>query len=494
MSNCFLSLLRDAFCRHAGRAAIEFAHRTYTYGELDERAHAVARLFAARGVESGDRVALFVEDKEALLCGHLGALWCGAVSMPLNSELKREALVQRLRHTGSRAIVVGTTTRDLVASVVGAEFTAVVIDEGEVLTPPENGRIQSYGPGPDDPVLMLYSSGTTGIPKGIVHTQANLASAVRAIVECWRFTPDDRVLNALPLYHIHGLSFASHVSLLAGACLRVESHFHPVRTLERLVGCTILMGVPPFYYAWLRRSEFFDVAQRASALRLVSCGSAAIRGDVVPDLERAFRRPVINRYGMTECHILTSLPLDGPWPAGSVGRPLPGIEVVVRSTGGGNCPTGEVGEVHARGPNLFRNYWDDPAATAAAFRDGWFATGDLGRFDQHGFLELVGRSAELIIVGGFNVYPAVVERVIMECRGVREVAVVGMPDADRGERVAAFVVAADSSLRSRDVQSHCRDRLLDYECPHRVRLVESLPRNPLGKIAKHELRNLASSQ
>jgi malonyl-CoA/methylmalonyl-CoA synthetase len=192
---------------------------------------------------------------------------------------------------------------------------------------------------------------------------------------------------------------------------------------------------------------------------------------------------------MTECHVLTSLPLEGPWPHGSVGRALDGIDVAIRNERGALCSTGEVGQVWARGPNLFRQYWNRPGATAESFDpDGWFDTGDLGRWDELGFMTLVGRSKDLIIVGGFNVYPAVVERVLGECAGVREAAVVGVPDESRGERVAAFVVVDDPQLSEKSIRQFCRERLVDYQCPMSVEIVPELPRNTMGKILKRELR------
>jgi malonyl-CoA/methylmalonyl-CoA synthetase len=206
-------------------------------------------------------------------------------------------------------------------------------------------------------------------------------------------------------------------------------------------------------------------------------------------MEAILGRPIINRYGMTECHVLTSLPLDGPWPHGSVGLPLAGIEVVVRNDAGHVSTHGEVGRVFARGPNIFREYWRRPDATRESFdADGWFDTGDVGQLDERGFLTLVGRSKELIIVGGFNVYPAVVERVLRECPGVRDAAVVGVPDETRGERVAAFVVADDPALDSKQMRSFCRDRLVEYQCPTWIEVVPDLPRNALGKVLKRELR------
>src|SRR5207248_6836184 len=230
----------------------------------------------------------------------------------------------------------------------------------------------------DDPCLILYSSGTTGRPKGVVHTSANLGSSLRSLRDCWRVTADDAVTHVLPLFHIHGLSFAAQMTLLAGGRLLLEDGFHPTRTLEAAARGTVFMAVPTIYYRLLERPDFRAAARRLTGVRLFTCGSAPVRPEVLPVLEEAFGRPVINRYGMTEAHVIASLPLDGPWPWGSVGLPLSGVEVGIAGEGGAPAPAGEVGPVLLRGPNLFREYWGLPDATRAAFATGWFDTGDLG--------------------------------------------------------------------------------------------------------------------
>jgi malonyl-CoA/methylmalonyl-CoA synthetase len=323
----------------------------------------------------------------------------------------------------------------------------------------------------------------------VVHTHANLASSLRALQDCWRFTPDDVLVNALPLFHIHGLSFATHLSLLTGGRMIVEDAFHPRRTLDAISRGTVFMAIPTFYYAFLDRPEFREAARGWSGVRLFTCGSAPIRPEVLPELEVNLGRPVINRYGMTEGHVITSLPLDGPWPQGSVGLPLRGIELSVARDDGAPAGAGEVGAVRLRGPNLFREYWRNPDATRAAFASGWFDTGDLGRLDENGFLTLVGRKHDLIITSGFNVYPQVVERVLNDCPGVKESAVVGLPDRLRGERVAAVIVREDPALDEGRVKAHCDEHLVAYQRPTTIAFVDELPRNALGKVLRRELRD-----
>jgi malonyl-CoA/methylmalonyl-CoA synthetase len=340
---------------------------------------------------------------------------------------------------------------------------------------------------------MLYSSGTTGRPKGVIHTQANLAASLRALGACWRFTPDDVLVHVLPMFHIHGLSFATQLGLLTGCCLHIEDAFHPRRTLEAVGRGTVFMAIPTFYYAFLDRPEFRAMASRWKDVRLFTCGSAPIRPEVLPELESILGRPVINRYGMTEAHVITSLPLDGPWPQGSVGAPVDGIEVRVVGDDEAPAPAGSVGSVQLCGTNLFREYWRRPDASREAFASGWFDTGDLGTRDENGFLTLVGRKHDLIITNGFNVYPQVVERAINECPGVRESAVIGLPDPRRGERVVAVVVRGDEALTEPALRAALGERLVDYQRPSRIVFVPALPRNAMGKVLRRELRDQLSA-
>jgi malonyl-CoA/methylmalonyl-CoA synthetase len=336
---------------------------------------------------------------------------------------------------------------------------------------------------------MLYSSGTTGWPKGVVHSHANMGSALRALQTCWRMTADDVVVNILPLFHIHGLGFATLLPLLAGGRILLEDHFQPQQTLERVGQGTVFMAVPTVYYRLLEQPEFRTAVTSWTSVRLLTCGSAPIRPEVLAELQGIMGRPVINRYGMSEAFVITSLPVEGPWPLGSVGLPLEGIEVLVTGADEKPAPPGEVGSVRLRGPNLFREYWGRPEATRAAFIDGWFDTGDLGLRDAAGFLTLVGRKNDLIITKGYNVYPQMVERVINACPGVKESAVFGVPDERRGERVVAAVVRGEPTLEETGLRSFLEERLVDYQRPVEVLFVDALPRNAMGKVLRRELRD-----
>jgi len=413
--------------------------------------------------------------------------------VPLNPRFTSEEPRYFLQDSGARVAVVGGAQRPIVESLqVDLPDLRAVLDDSAAwdapaspFSEPEIGRAS--------PCLMIYSSGTTGRPKGVVHTHANLAASIGSLQATWRVTPDDDVVNVLPLFHVHGLSFGAHLSLLTGCRMRLDDSFQARRTLE-IVGCgTVFLSIPTFYYSFLDEPDFREHARRWSGVRLFTCGSAPIRPEVLPELEAILGQPVINRYGMTEAHVITSLPLDGPWPQGSVGTPLPGIEVRLIKDDGTPSGPGEPGSIQLRGPNLFREYWHKPEATREAFSSGWFDTGDLGRRDGNGFLTLIGRKHDLIITNGYNVYPQVVERVINECAGVRESAVVGVPDRLRGERVVAAVVRSDDALSEQSLRTYLSGQLIHYQRPADIVFVASLPRNAMGKIMRRELRDRMSS-
>lgn len=483
MNMPFLQAVQTTFANHAGRSALRDGAGSVSHGALDGLARAGAAVLQGLGVGKGDRVVLCTGDKRAFVHAHLATLYAGAISLPLNPRFTREELRFFLKDSGARVA--------LVDAEAGAALEALRGDLPALQTVMrEDAFAQAVAPRPftpvevgaDDPCMIIYSSGTTGWPKGVVHTHGNLASSLRALGTCWRFTPEDIVLNVLPLFHVHGLCFATQLTLMVGGCVILDE-FDPQETLERIAECTVFMAVPTIYYRFLEQPNFRDIARTWTKPRLFTCGSAPIRAEVLPGLEAILGKPVINRYGMTEAFVITSLPLEGPWPWGSVGKSLDGIEVRV------DASPGEVGPVHLRGPNLFREYWNKPEATKAAFATGWFESGDLGSLDANGFLTLAGRKNDLIITSGFNVYPQVVERIINECPGVRESAVLGVPDDRKGERVVAVVVRTDPALDEERLRAYLQERLVDYQRPRAFLFVEALPRNTMGKVLRRELRD-----
>ncbi|MBI3839967.1 MAG: AMP-binding protein [Planctomycetia bacterium] len=488
MAGHFLNELRATFDARARHAALVYRDRAVTYAELDAWARRCAAWLQALGVAPGDRVALFTADKLPFLVAHLGALYAGAAPLPLNPRYTREEMRYFLSDSEARVVVTGADQRPLVDALAPQlSQPPAVVPDATALDPPDAAwREPAVNAG--DPALILYSSGTTGWPKGVVHTHANVSSSLRALQGSWRMNPDDVVVNVLPLFHIHGLAFATHLTWLSGGCVRVEDAFEPRSTLDAIAQGTVFMAVPTIYYRLLDEGGLPEAVRSWTRVRLFTCGSAPIRPEVLPVLSDILGRPVVNRYGMTEAYVITSLPLDGPWPSGSVGLPLAGVELRVQREDGSTAKPGEVGAVVLQGPNLFREYWRNPDATRAAFADGWFDTGDLGSRDEGGFLTLVGRKHDLIITSGFNIYPQIVERVICECPGVRECAVLGVPDPGRGERVAAAVVRGDPALDEARLRDWWSDRLVYYQQPKTVIFVDALPRSSMGKVLRRELQ------
>jgi malonyl-CoA/methylmalonyl-CoA synthetase len=491
MSATFRDLLLNTLGTEPHRPALVHRGRAWSRADLLREAGQLGGRLRRLGLAPGDRVALTLAEKLPCLLAQLGVVLAGGVAVPLNPRLPEAELPYFVNDSGASLALVGPEQAIALEALraVAPSLRHVVVSGAD-----DEGTSVDFTPGcaPADPCLMIYSSGTTGWPKGVVHTQGSLASALGALARCWRMTPDDRVVNVLPLFHVHGLCFAAFLPLLAGGCVLLEDSFQPARTLDVVAQASVFMAVPTIYYRLLDTPEF-RAGTRRWDVRLFTCGSAPIRPEILPQLQELLGGPVINRYGMTEAHVITSLPLDGPWPDGSVGVPLEGVEVEVRRDDGTLCPTSEVGNVRIQGPNLFRGYWNNPEATRAAFSEGWFETGDLGSRDARGFLTLAGRKHDLIITSGFNVYPAAVERVVNGCPGVRESAVLGVPDAIKGERVAAFIVRADPALDEATIDRFCRERLVDYQCPRRIVFVEALPRNAMGKVLKRELRERLGS-
>ena len=350
----------------------------------------------------------------------------------------------------------------------------------------------------DDPVIvhrdkhdmaaLLYSSGTTGKPKGIVLTHNNLYASAHTLVQAWGFTEDDILLHALPLYHVHGLFVALSCVLLSGGAMRWLPAFDTGKAIDLLPQCTAMMGVPTYYTRLLGREDF--TGETAAHMRLFISGSAPLLEDTFHAFEDRTGHRILERYGTSETNMNTSNPLSGERKPGSVGPPLPGVEVRICDAGGTVLPDGETGNLQVRGENVFREYWRMPEKTAEDFTgDGFFNTGDLGVIDEDGYVSIVGRSKDLIITGGLNVYPAEVENTINDLAGVTESAVIGVPHPDFGEAVVAVIVCAPgATLNEGKVTAHAKDRLAGYKAPKLVAFVDELPRNTMGKVRKNLLR------
>lgn len=499
----FVELVQYQFDNHPDNLAILYRKERITFSQLAERAGSVGAFLQGRGLEVGDRVILYTPDKLSFLIIHLGIILSGGVSLPLNFSFTRDEMLYFLNDSGARFVFASGEQADVIREIEpDCPALEEILDPAGTLAHDHGAKFREVDVKPDDNCFILYSSGTTGTPKGVVHSHRNLAASLLSLKKCWRFTERDVLLNVLPLFHIHGLSFATHLSLVSGSAMLLEDRFHPLESLDKIADATVFMAVPTIYYALLRRPEFKQKAKQWKQTRLFTCGSAPIRPEVLPELESILGAPLINRYGMTESHVITSLPLGGPFPQGSVGLPLEGVDLKLVTEEGRTIEAGTdkaddcgvVGEVKMRSENLFSSYWNKPEATAGAFdQDGFFSTGDLGRFDEQGCLTLVGRKKDLIITGGYNVYPPVVERVINSFAQVKESAVIGVPDPRRGEQVVAVVVP-EGHPDIDALRKHCREKLVNYQTPTRFELVDELPRNTMGKILKRELRDRIMKQ
>jgi malonyl-CoA/methylmalonyl-CoA synthetase len=341
----------------------------------------------------------------------------------------------------------------------------------------------------DDLAAILYTSGTTGRSKGAMLSHRNLASNARVLHRAWGFRPDDVLVHMLPLFHVHGLFVASHCVLLNGSAMRFHARFDPRRAIREFAESSVFMGVPTLYTRLLAEPGL--TREACARMRLFTSGSAPLLAETHQEFERRTGQRILERYGMTETGMLTSNPLDGERRPGSVGPALPGVEVRIVDDAGAPCPAGTIGNVIVRGENVFSGYWRMPEKNAEEFTaDGFFRTGDLGNLSADGYLTIAGRSKDLIISGGYNVYPKEIELAIDELPGVQESAVIGLPHPDFGEAVTAVVVRrrAGPAATESAILAALREKLANFKVPKRVYFVDELPRNTMGKVQKNVLR------
>ncbi|MEZ4290916.1 MAG: AMP-binding protein [Myxococcota bacterium] len=441
-------------------------------GEVEQASAERAARLARLGLAPGDRVLLSAESSADLVLAHIACLRMGLVVLPTNTAYGERELAHVLQDARpAAAILDDPARRELVAGLAPRVLRLDPALDGPTGPTPDLDVAR-----PDAPALIGYTSGTTGRPKGAVLSHANCVAGAEALRRAWRWTADDRLLLALPLFHMHGLGVGLHGTLAAGASAVLYRGFRPdeiLADIERF-GATLFFGVPTMYH---RLAAHPDAAALAR-LRLCVSGSAALPASLHATIERASGQRVLERYGMTETLMLVSNPYEGERRPGSVGLPLPGVELRL---------AGDPAEIQVRGANVFAGYWERPDANAEAFTaDGWFRTGDLGERDDDGYLRIVGRAKELVISGGYNVYPREVEDVLREHPAIEDVAVVGEPSAEWGERVVAYVVAREP-IALEALRRFVGDRLAPYKHPRALHPVAALPRNALGKVQKHRL-------
>ncbi|MQX35553.1 malonate--CoA ligase [Roseospira navarrensis] len=497
MSESLYSLIESRFPADRAKVLLETGDGTvWRYADVEAGAARMARALADRGVRKGDRVAVQVDKSPEALVLYLACLRGGFVFLPMNTAYRPDEVDFLVGNAEPAAVVCRPTDEETVRGIAARHGDPLVLTLG---TDGTGSLVEAADAAPadfpvvacaaDDLAAMLYTSGTTGKPKGAMLTHRNLAANGLDLVESWRFTADDVLLHALPIFHAHGLFVACHCVLLAGASMIWLPGFDRAEVLRHLPRATAFMGVPTFYVRLLAGDDFDRAA--CASMRLFTAGSAPLLAETHEAFSARTGHAILERYGMTETGMLTGNPYDAERRPGSVGFPFPQVEVRVADDADTPLPTGEIGGIQVRGPNVMKGYWRLPGKTAEEFTaDGWFRTGDVGRIDDRGYLFIVGRAKDLVISGGYNVYPKEVESVIDDLPGVVESAVIGVPHPDFGEGVVAVVVPEGAGAPDEAaVIAHCKDHLANYKTPKRVFFVPELPRNTMGKVQKAQLRD-----
>ncbi|GCE24373.1 acyl-CoA synthetase [Dictyobacter kobayashii] len=500
----------EAIFQHAQkqpeRPAIFFEQQVISYGQLAVRVERFAQALQARGIQAGDRVALFLNNSPAFITAYLGIQLAHGIVVLVNNQYRKVELSHILQDAGVRLCVTSAAgAAEILPLTITSLHTLVLIDEpttagaieqlslSDFLRSADNEHRQHSItlPQADDPAVIGYTSGTTGRSKGALLLHRNLLANSVAVTSAWHWTERDRLLLTLPLFHTHGLMVGIHGTLLTGASVILRQKFEAAEVLASLQSnedITLFFGVPTMYSRLLAEIELQGIKPRQ--LRLFVSGSAPLSPQVFNEFERVFGQRILERYGMTETIMNLTNPYEGERRAGTVGAPFPGQEArIVDVQTRRPLAAEEIGEIEVRGPHVFTGYWQRPDATSEAFdAAGWFKTGDLGWYSQDGYYTITGRARELIISGGYNIYPREIEDVLEAHPDVAEAAVVGLPDADMGEKVVAVIVpTAGREPQTAEIIAFCREQLASYKKPRQIVVAASLPRNALGKVQKHIL-------
>ncbi len=459
--------------------------RGFTFGELETRSNQLAHLLRSRGLQPGDRLAFFLQNRIEIIDLWLAGVKLGLVLVPVNVLYRERELKHILADSAPVAVV---TSRDLAGFLPpGISIWEVDALAAESMAMPSLGRAAAACAA-DTPLALIYTSGTTGAAKGAVLTHGNFAANGATLAREWRFTEGDRYLATLPLFHVHGLANGVHCWLMSGCHMRLTGRFEHAKAAAWFDDYrpTVFFGVPAMFVRLLELPP--DVARAiGSRLRLAVSGSAPLPTEVHDKFRQRYGSVILERYGMTETLMNVGNPYAGERRPGTVGLPLPHVLVKICDEAGTPVGDGTTGELCVKGPNVCSGYWQRPDATAAAWRDGWFRTGDLGVRAPDGYITLQGRRSDLIISGGFNIYPREIEEVILEQPGVREAAVIGLPDPVRGEVPVAYVVVDAASFDEAATTAHLRTQLASFKQPRAFVRVDALPRTALGKVQKHLL-------
>lgn len=486
------------FGLHLSKATpfIETADGTlFTHNDYLQLAAQYAHVFTKLGVKPGDRVAVQIGKSPQALAVYAACVQAGIVFLPLNTAYTADEVSYFVENSGSSVILCdGKRAQDLgpVANATNAVLETMNGDGSGSFAQqaePMPTEFPTVERSQDDLAALLYTSGTTGRSKGAMLTQGNLLSNSEALAKEWAFTSDDVLLHALPIFHTHGLFVATNISLLAGNKILFLPKFDMDAVIEQMPKVTTMMGVPTFYTRLLQDERFTrDLAQH---MRLFISGSAPLLAETHVQFENRTGHRILERYGMTETNMNTSNPYKGERRAGTVGFPLEGIEIkITDNKTGATLPQGEIGEIEIRGPNVFKGYWQMPEKTAEELReDGFFITGDLGQIDEGGYLHIVGRNKDLIISGGYNIYPKEIELLLDDEDGVFESAVIGVPHPDFGETVVGVLVAEGDRVLDLDaIKKNIGISLARFKQPQKLIVLPELPRNTMGKVQKKSLR------
>ena len=463
--------------------ALEFEGSTSTFGEIDSRSNRLAQLLDTRGFRPGDRLCVYLANCPEMIDIYLACVKSGVIIVPINVLYREREIAHILRDAEPRAIVSRAPIADHIPSWRPDELREASRSVPDVRP--------SIAPDGDAPVAIIYTSGTTGTSKGALLSHNNFAANAVNLTACWQITSGDRLLLALPLFHVHGLGNGIHCWLVSGCRVELLERFVWQTAAETFLRFrpTLFFGVPTMY-SRLVNMDAETAREIGRFMRLFVSGSAPLPASLLEEFRRLYGHTILERYGMSETLMNLSNPYVGERRPGTVGFALPGVSVRLLDEQGHPVGEGETGEVYLRGPNIFQGYWRREEATTAAFVNGYFQTGDLATRSPDGYYTLCGRRSDLIISGGFNIYPREIEEFLLEQPEVAEAAVAGVPDAVRGEAPVAFIVAASSDAAGFDaasLEARCRENLASFKVPRRFVAVQQLPRNALGKVQKHLL-------
>ena len=492
-------LYDQLFGRHAGKQTpflILPDGQTISHAAFLAMGAQIAHVLTDLGLRAGDRLAAQVEKSPQMLALYAACAQTGVIFLPLNTAYMPDELAYFLQNSGASLFVCDGARADAlgeVSAAAGAQMQTLNADGGGSLMAMAAGKPERFATvdrDGDDLAAFLYTSGTTGRSKGAMLTQINLLSNAQTLTSLWRFGPDDVLLHALPIFHTHGLFVATNVMLLAGGAMIFMPKFNPDDMIRLMPQATSMMGVPTFYTRLLDQPAFD--ADLTRHMRLFISGSAPLLAETHIEFETRTGHRILERYGMTETNMNTSNPFDGDRRAGTVGHALPDVELIVTDPDtGAEVPTGDIGQIEVRGPNVFRGYWQMPEKTAEDLRDnGFFITGDLGFVDSDGYVTIVGRGKDLIISGGYNIYPKELELLLDDQPGVLESAVIGVPHPDFGESpVGVLVAQPGQSPDIAQINAQLTAKLAKFKHPKKLVVVDALPRNTMGKVQKNLLRD-----